>query len=265
MDGRTGRRNFHVRLYAVALVTIIGTLAAEARAEFISFLVAERPGRVTHGDSFVLRLSNPDEIAHARELIVRGPDVGGAIILARIAPGADGINRDYRAPGAPPWSWHVTEFLGFADFSAELYDGWPTFVERNVPGWMANTGGTIGFWNYTVIAELPAVPEPSGLVLFGTGATGLLVCGAWCRRRQTMKRDGLTPGSGWPRVCTRMGTWITRLGTGCARRGCGLANVALRPVVLWLVGAVGFRGGRWDQPQLAEPQAQSLAGDAQEA
>jgi hypothetical protein len=185
-----------MRLYAVALGTIIGTLAAEARAEFISFLIAERPGRITHGDSFVLRLNNPAEIAHARELIAAGPDVGGAIILARIAPGADGINRDDRAPGAPQWSWHVTEFLGFADASIEVYDGWPTFVERDVPGWMANTGGTIGFWNYTVVAELSSVPEPSGLVLFGTGATGLLVCGARRHRRRTVKRNGLTPSKG---------------------------------------------------------------------
>jgi hypothetical protein len=186
-----------MRLYAVALGTIIGTLAAEARAEFISFLIAERPGMVTHGDSFVVRLSNPDEIAHARELIARGPDIGGAIILARIAPGADGINRDYLAPGAPPWSWHVTESLGFADSSAELYDGWPTFVERDVPGWMANTGGIIGFWTYTVVAELAAVPEPGGLVLLGTGATGLLAYGAWCGRRRS--RSSTAPAQARPR------------------------------------------------------------------
>src|SRR5262249_23257972 len=152
---------------AVALGTIIATLAAEARAGSIAFLIAERPGMLTHGDSFVLRLNDTDEIAHARELIARGPDVGGGVISARGAPGADGINRNYLAPEAPPWSWHITEFLGFTDVSAELYDGWPTFLEQDVSGWMANTGGIIGFWNYTVVAQLTSVPEPGGLVLLG--------------------------------------------------------------------------------------------------
>jgi hypothetical protein len=64
------------------------------------------------------------------------------------------------------WSWHVVEFLEFADATIEILDGWPTLVEQDVRGWIDNTGGIIGFWEYTVTAELHSVREP--------GTAGLL-------------------------------------------------------------------------------------------
>ena len=33
----------------------------------------------------------------------------------RIGAGANGINRDHLAPGKRAWSWHVTEFVAFAE------------------------------------------------------------------------------------------------------------------------------------------------------
>jgi hypothetical protein len=134
---------------------------AAVEAETIRFVVAERPGQVVHGDSYILPLSNADDIAHARALLAAEPGTLASIAVAHIAAGADGVNRDWLAPGRPEWSWHVTEFDGFYDFTAEVLDGWPTFVEQDVPGWIANTGGQIGFWSYTVVAELPTpIPEP---------------------------------------------------------------------------------------------------------
>ena len=75
----------------------------------------------------------------------------------------------------------MSQFEGFGDFGIELIDGNPTSLESDVPGWIANTKrddpnvGHIGFWNYTVIAELSAgpvtVPFPPGAA---TGAVGLL-------------------------------------------------------------------------------------------
>ena len=130
------------------------TLAAVGRAETIRFLVGETAEAV-HGDSYVLPLSDAADIAHARKLISMGPEAGAPIVVSHIAKGANGINRNYLAAGAPAWSWHLTEFQGFADFTAEIYDGWPTFIEDDVDGWIDNTEGTIGFWQYSVIAELP--------------------------------------------------------------------------------------------------------------
>ncbi|HZP83075.1 MAG TPA: PEP-CTERM sorting domain-containing protein [Chthonomonadaceae bacterium] len=181
--------------------TLLGlAAAATAQADPRYFLVAGRPGLPQITDSYVLPLEEPQDIAHAQALIAQGPDIGAGIVVAAIQAGADGINRDYLAPGAPPWSWHVTQFEGFADFTIELYDGSPTLVEEDVPGWIANTGGHIGFWNYTVVAELPAgVPEPSAFAVFGLGSLGLLGLArrrlhpypAFTMRRAPRRRAGL--------------------------------------------------------------------------
>jgi hypothetical protein len=135
-------------LPALALAT------ATAHGGTVYFLVAEPPGRVANGDSYVLPLTRPEDVAHARRLIAKGPDAGAPIVVAAIAAGADGVNRDYLDPDAPAWSWHVTEFLGFADSSAEILDGWPSYVEGDVKEWARITDGRIGFWDYTVVAEL---------------------------------------------------------------------------------------------------------------
>jgi hypothetical protein len=132
---------------------------AFVHADVVYFLMGEFPQPGFHHDSYVLPLSDPDHIAHARALIAQGPGIGEAIATARIEPGADGINGNFLAPNGPAWNWHVTEFLGFADFTIEIYDGWPTFVEDDIDGWMQNTGGIIGFWGYTVIGEFDGVPQ----------------------------------------------------------------------------------------------------------
>jgi hypothetical protein len=147
------------------LVLLTAICAPTVQAAPVYFLVAEVPGAEVHGDSYVLPLENPLEIAHARELIALGAAAEGRIAVARIAEGADGINRDYRAVGQPAWNWHVTEFVGFADSTIELLDGWPSDVERDVPAWIGNTNGMVGFWSYTVVEELSNVPEPGSLVI----------------------------------------------------------------------------------------------------
>lgn len=141
--------------------------AAPGPAEPVYFLVAELPGEEVHNDSYVVPLTRADHIEHARALIHDGPDaVGTHIVVATIRAGADGINRNLRAEGAPPWSWHVTDMVDFADASMEILDGWPSFVEQDVTGWIENTcfddetatEGTLGFWGYTVVEELDDYP-----------------------------------------------------------------------------------------------------------
>jgi len=146
-------------------VLAVAALVPTAQAGPVYFLVAELPGEEVHGDSYVLPLENPLDIAHARELISLGPSAGATIAVARIAEGPDGINRDYRAVGQPAWNWHVTEFVGFADNTIEVLDGWPSDVERDVPAWIGNTNGMVGFWSYTVVEELSNVPEPATFVI----------------------------------------------------------------------------------------------------
>lgn len=157
------------------------------RAGTVYFQVAELPGQHVHNDSYILPLDDPADIAAARDIIKLGPAKAKAhIAFASIAPGADGINRNLLSP-FQTWSWHVTGFLGFAELGAELYDGWPTFVESDVNGWMDNTDGVIGFWGYTVVAEV-VIPEPSSWALGSLAAAGVALA-AWRRRTASAKRQ----------------------------------------------------------------------------
>ena len=173
-------------LIAFAAVALAGRPAS---AGVTYFEVAEPAGRGVHHDAYVLPLTEPDDIEHARDLIARGPDAAGAsIVFAGIAPGADGINRNLLAPGQPQWSWHVTNFRGFGDLGIELLDGWPTYVEQHLSQWMQETKGDIGFWSYTIVREVPAAGRPPTVplppALPAAGATLLGVAGAAYARRR---------------------------------------------------------------------------------
>jgi len=115
---------------------------AVGRAEAIPFLVAESSGRESHRDAYVLPIDDLNDILHARNLIQFDPANGAPMAVAEIDKGADGINRDLLAPGAPEWSWHVS---GFADYAIEILGGRPSFVESDVAGWIADTRGFFGF------------------------------------------------------------------------------------------------------------------------
>jgi len=143
-----------------AVAAMLASASATAQ-EVVWFVVAENPDlQVAHGDSYLLPLSRPEDIANARLRIAQGSSSGvGAIATVTIAAGGDGFNRDVRGAGTPAWSWHVTGFSGFGDFAIELCDGWPTFVEQDVQAFIANTGGVLCFWNYAVVAELDAPPD----------------------------------------------------------------------------------------------------------
>ncbi|HLP47976.1 MAG TPA: hypothetical protein VK469_18680 [Candidatus Kapabacteria bacterium] len=119
----------------------------------VYFLVSETASN--HGDSFILPLTDPGHIA-AAENIINGT-APAQIVVAKIDYGSgDGVykNKDLLSPNKRVWSWHVKEFLNFADVTIEIYDGWPTYVEDNLDQWMQNTNGTIGFWLYTVTRKV---------------------------------------------------------------------------------------------------------------
>lgn len=152
------------RIVAASTLGIAGAPNTHAQTA-VRFVVGELPGRAVHNDSYTLDLTSPADIAHARRLVALGQAAGAPIVTARIAAGnPDRANRNHAAPGAPAWSWRIVEFQGFSDVTIELIDGWPTFIEGDVSGWLANTRlnapagfGHIGFWNYTVTRELGPV------------------------------------------------------------------------------------------------------------
>jgi hypothetical protein len=149
-----------LRLLILLLIAMVA-LAQVKGGETNYFLVGEIGDGFGRNDSYVLPLSNADDIEYARYLVMRNrlrfiPVVPEdcLIVVACVAAGKDGINRNYLNPKFPEWSWHVTEFLGFAQLTAEVYDGGPTQVETgHYSGWPL-----LGFWHYTVIRELGPVP-----------------------------------------------------------------------------------------------------------
>jgi hypothetical protein len=156
-------RPFMVRklLGTVCTALVLALPPRFASGEMVYFQATEPPGQETHHDSFVLPLTNPGDIAHARQILSLGASNAGATIVnAGMAAGADGINRDSLADDRHLWSRHATRFNGFGDVGIELLDDWPGLVERDVPGWIRNTDGRIGFWNYAVSRELPVASQP---------------------------------------------------------------------------------------------------------
>ena len=140
-------RIFHALLLAVTIgLPSCKTVILDDTAYF---LVAEITPQ--HNDSYILPLNDPAHIAEAEAMLAgREPS---RIIVARIARGSgNGNYRNKNLTGVEKlsWSWHVDSFMGFADVTAEILDGWPEYVENNLEEWLANTNSTIGFWTYRV-------------------------------------------------------------------------------------------------------------------
>ena len=150
------------------------------------FVVAENPSLVdpcVRCDSFLLPLSDPNDIERARAIIAAGgaaPDTEPAVT---VVVGSDGVNRDVLAPGEPLWSWHVTEFLGFMTIAIPEPPPptGPGDLELHIAETEPPDGeefGPVVFQNYTVVEE---VPEPGSLAGALAAAAVLL---ALARRRQ---------------------------------------------------------------------------------
>ncbi len=168
-----------------------------APAQVVYFLVGELPGRPPISyESYVLPLSRADHLAHARDLIARGPRAGRTIVVADIGSNDTGINRNYLDCRYPAWPWEVKEFLAFADYTAEILDGRPS---------MLPPGNRIGFWGYTVVRELgPAplylslVPGAQGLHLYWSGLGANYVYSVESSRFVSATNWTPIPGGAWP-------------------------------------------------------------------
>lgn len=139
-----------------------------ARGETILFLATPDPELYPPfaPDSAIIPLSHPDKIAHARELIVTGPNPGGEpnqpVVAGYIASGRDGINRDLLSPNKHEWSWHfIIGVVSFADAFVIEWDGWPTKIENNLNYYFDNTGGGVALGWHIISAELGPALELS--------------------------------------------------------------------------------------------------------
>lgn len=157
-----------LKLQCLALGTVLGAMFLvgckgnndpEPGDEVVYFKVGEMSPE--HNESFILPLTDPAHIAHARALIAN-PEMDGKLVLATVvaASGTETYkNKDLNS--GEVWSWKVSEVEGFADMTIEILDGGPSDVE-DMDFWFPNTNngsttaGKIGFWNYTVKAEVSA-------------------------------------------------------------------------------------------------------------
>ncbi len=178
-------------LLLVAALFASSTLAERASAETVYFLMSEITQPCSTCDSYVLPISDPAAIDHARDLVANGLAAGSAIALANVEAGGDGINRNVLAAGEPLWSWHVTSLVDFADLAIELCDGTPSMVEADPAGFLANTNGIICFWGYTVTAELPGPhPLPLGPFVVPLATLAMVLAGLAFARRSKHASSG---------------------------------------------------------------------------
>ena len=154
-----GRRLQCVTILALILTAAIvgGDANALESSETVYFLVAvPELYALGWGDSYILPLSDPQDILMARQIIAAGAHL---IVFAEVTAGEDGINRDLLAPGYPEWSWHVSQFLDFGQIGIEYCDGSPTFTETDALNSAVGATWQICYWSYTVVAEVSeAVP-----------------------------------------------------------------------------------------------------------
>jgi hypothetical protein len=191
------------RSLAVLLPLLMFFQGINATGQLVYFLVGDFPGKPPSHESYVLPLSRADHIAHARDLIAKGPAAGQALVVAYIGRNNSGINRNYQDPRFPEWSWEVTNFVGFADVTAEILDGRPS----DAPGY------EIGFWSYTVVRELgPAplyvslAPSLQGLQVYWSGLGTNWVYTLESSEALSNANWTPIPGVAWP---LRTNHWLT--------------------------------------------------------
>jgi hypothetical protein len=94
------------------------------------------------GQTFHILIRDPAVVAEAESLVGAGHQ---KIVSGPLRPGDGGFNS--------PWSWHLDpDAIGFADFTIELCDGCPEFVESDLDYWL----GTVGQycpWTTEVVAR----------------------------------------------------------------------------------------------------------------
>lgn len=110
------------------------------------------------GQHWVALITNPEQVQIARDIIAGR--TGPRIPAGRIVKGWGGFNRDPSDPGLRRWSWHLDpSSLALVEFTIELCDGQPSFVEDELDYWV-NQVGTYCPWSHTILREIE-IPTPS--------------------------------------------------------------------------------------------------------
>ncbi len=127
------------------------------------FLVGSRQvetGQVGLDDSFVVKITDENLAARARELIANPQQE--KMLFARIQKDHQGFNRNWSKIEKSFWSWSTAEVTNFADLGSTACNGTPQEVEDRMDYWVTDPG-QICFWNYRVKKELSAQQVATGL------------------------------------------------------------------------------------------------------
>ena len=145
---------------AILLLLSAIALANVMAGEVIYFLMGPISESVAEV-SVVIPVSKPEDIEHARDLIINPPRDGKPNryqAVLRIRGGKNGINRDYLDPRLPEWSWHIEEVLGFGDITAEGIQTTPTYLEERFDGSMHDGTSNWAFPSYSIAREIGPYP-----------------------------------------------------------------------------------------------------------
>ncbi|NBB79204.1 MAG: hypothetical protein GVY36_07110 [Verrucomicrobia bacterium] len=153
-------------LIANLVLVAAGSLFAETRY-FVSSPLTKDVGSAF---SFVVPISDPEQINHARSLaqdfpIESGEGLEGSshfpIIVIR--EGNQGLNRDFGRSNEL-WNWEVVELVSFYDFSINpppISPLNPLTISLNLDAVLTESNGTgrVRFGGYTITGELPFQPS----------------------------------------------------------------------------------------------------------
>ena len=132
-------------------------------------------------ESYVFSTTSPEQIAEIRNRIANNLPMSP---LVRIAPGADGINRNHVAPGMQLWNWHVVELreVYHVPILPAVFPPPPlpyretplNVINADVEGFIASVGDIISPQRLTRIMEID--PNDPGH-LFNVSSRGVLGSG----------------------------------------------------------------------------------------
>lgn len=107
--------------------------------------------------SFVVKISDPNLVKTARDLISQG---SYKLLFADIEYGARSENRSLLSSESSPFSWKVGKVYGFNDFGHISCDASPQVVEEQIYDWLSKK--RICFWGFHLKKELSADEVMSG-------------------------------------------------------------------------------------------------------
>lgn len=112
--------NLVVKTIVLSLLAICGGVVMRAETALFLFGGPTSPFRGefhrlhSENQSYVVPISDLVQIATLRDYLARrekGLEPRTMLATLRLALGSDSINRNYAAPGAPFWDWHVAEIV----------------------------------------------------------------------------------------------------------------------------------------------------------